>query len=92
VALELSTPLLISDTVMRRAMTKRSKKETSATMVRRMRFGQDGRVAVAVIVHLGGAAGRGREGDWRAAVVIEAESGGKVPERPFLRAGGAAGC
>jgi hypothetical protein len=56
-ALEDSIPRYISVTVMRRAITKRSKKATNAMIVRRMRFGQDEREGEPVIVHLGGAAG-----------------------------------
>jgi hypothetical protein len=50
-------PLYISDTVMRRAITKRSRKETNPAMTRKMRLGQDEREGVPVMMHLGGAAG-----------------------------------
>ena len=57
VALEdsMPPPRYISETVMRRAMTKRRRKAISATTVRRMRFGQDEREGMPVMMHLGGA-------------------------------------
>jgi hypothetical protein len=52
-------PRYISETVMRRAMTKRRRKAIRAATVRRMRFGQDEREGMPVMKHLGGAAGWG---------------------------------
>jgi hypothetical protein len=72
-------PSYIWRTMMCTATMKTSMRTKRPAMERRIRFGQDGRVAVAVIVHLGGAAGRGREGDWRVAVEIEAEDPEKFP-------------
>jgi len=81
VALEdsIPPPRYISDTVIRRAMTKRRRKATSPAMERRMRFGQDEREGKPVMMHLGGAAGWGREDEWRVASEIEAEDAEKFP-------------
>ena len=47
-------------------------------MVRRMRFGQDEREGVSVIVHLGRRGRRGREGDWR---VVRRDRGRETAEK-----------
>src|SRR5277367_1143586 len=72
-------PSYISRTTTRTATMKMSVRTKRPTTERRIRFTKDGRVAFAVIVHLGGRGRRGREGDWRVVVEIEAESSGKVP-------------
>jgi hypothetical protein len=72
-------PSYISRTTMRTATMKMSVRTKRPTTERRIRFAQDGRVAFAVIVHLRERGRRGREGDWRVVVEIEAESDGKVP-------------
>ncbi len=52
VAFDVSMPLNISETVMRSAMTKRSKKATRLDTTRAMRLGQDGRDDVSAIAVL----------------------------------------